>query len=136
MSRRSRRVGQRSDHKVTLVCTDRRRHDPMTVGYAFWNDENAYTRGIPGRVQFRNSGKQRTYTHPGRSPEDIADMRRVGQMRTETMVCPRCPLTVPMTRTKWQPFVLRRGAEGATRIDLSLEGPIAGVDFAPSSSQG
>lgn len=126
----------RYDNKVDLVCTDRKRHDQMTVGYAFWNNEMPHNRAIPGRVQFRNAGKQRTYTHPGRSPEDIANMRRVGFLRTETMVCPRCPLSVPMTRAKWQPYVMRRAAAGENTIDLSLERPIPGVDFVPNSSQG
>lgn len=133
---RSSRAWARFDNKVKLVCTDRGRHETMTVGYAFWNNDNAHNRRVPGRVQFRNAGKQRTYMNPDRSPEAIANMRRVGFMQTETMVCPCCPLRVPMTRAKWQPFVLRRGAATETGIDLSLERPIPGVDFEPNSSQG
>jgi hypothetical protein len=126
--------GRRFDNKIVLVCTDRGRHDPMTAGYAFWNNDTPHNQHVPGRVQFRNAGKQRTYAHPGRSSEDIANMRRVGEMRTETMICRSCPLSVPMTRAKWQPFVMRRGAVGATQIDLSLERPIPGVDFDANSS--
>ena len=116
----SRRGGQRSrrhqpDRKITFVCTDRRRHAPITVGHATWFTRDA---GLPGRVQFRNVGKQRRFTHRD-APRD--QVERVGDVRTETFICGACGREVPMSRAKWQPFVLRLGAIGVTRFDISNE---------------
>jgi hypothetical protein len=112
-SQRSRR--HRADRKITLVCTDRLRHPAITLGYATW-----YTRdlGLPGRVQFRNVGKQRRFTHRD-VPREQLD--RVGDVRTETFIYRVCGRCVPMSREKWQPYVLRLGAEGVTHIDISNE---------------
>jgi hypothetical protein len=119
----SRRGGQRSqrsrrhrpDRKTTFVCTDPLRHPPFTVGYATWYTRNA---GLPGRVQFRNVGKQRRYTHRD-APREQLD--RIGEVRTETFVCRVCGRSVPMSREKWQPFVLRLADIGVTRFDISNE---------------
>ena len=116
----SRRGGQRSrrhrpDRKITFVCTNRLRHAPITVGYATW-----YTRdlGLPGRVQIHNVGRQRTFTRRP-APRDLVE--RIGDVRTETFVCGACGRTVPMSREKWQPFVLRLGVAGRTEFDISNE---------------
>ena len=119
----SRRGGQRSqrsrrhrpDRKITFVCTDQLHHPAITVGYATW-----YTRdhGLPGRVQFRNVGKQRRFTHRDAPREQV---ERIGSVRTETFVCGVCGRSVPMSREKWQPFVLRLGVIGVMRFDISNE---------------
>jgi hypothetical protein len=119
----SRRGGQRSqrsrrhrpDRKLPFICTDRGQHEPITVGYATW-----YTRdhGLPGRVQFRNVGRQRRFTHRDAPLEQV---ERIGDVRTETFVCGLCGRTVPMSREKWQPFVLRLGDAGVPHFDISNE---------------
>ena len=99
-SQRSRR--HRPDRKITFVCTDRGRHAPITVGYATW-----YTRklGLPGRVQFHNVGGSTDSPAAPRPSTGGAHRRR----RTQTFVCGACGRSVPMSREKWQPFVLRLG---------------------------
>ena len=87
----------------------------MTVGYATWYTRDA---GLPGRVQFRNVGRQRRITH---RPAPREQVERIGDVRTETLVCDVCGRSVPMSREKWQPFVLRLGAEGWTHFDISNE---------------
>lgn len=119
----SRRGGQRSqrsrrhrpDRKITFVCTDRGSHPAITVGYATWFTRDA---GLPGRVQFRNVGRQRRYTHRDAPREQL---ERIGEVRTQTFVCKLCEREVPMSREKWQPFVLRLGDIGWTRFDISNE---------------
>ena len=69
-------------------------------------------------MQFRNVGTQRRFTH---RPAPRDQVERVGDVRTETFVCGVCGRSVPMSRAKWQPFVLRLGAIGVTRFDISNE---------------
>ncbi len=69
-------------------------------------------------MQFHNVGRQHRFT---RRPAPLEQVERVGDVRTQTFVCGVCGRSVPMSRAKWQPFVLRLGAIEVTRFDISNE---------------